>query len=334
MQKILILLFSIVVSCLRGPAKLSDPNIIITERMFSPDSSYVVFGYKYDIGAFGYSEEAYSIVKTKDTLIDKHVIQGTYAPLTPVKWIDNSTLLTKVDPEAFIRMNKEVNTKPFQLGKITIEITATDPTKGQAAIIEHISPSPDHSKLLVAYEYEQVSALNISVIDFDSELPDLGNIYIGMNWTTNVLFGRWIDNKTIQLDINENSHYFKLNRQNIVSIEENTVEYLQKYPGIMCGWYNKELYPSDTTFQNELDKYGKTTQAHIKSIRRMGDTYHTGNYNYYYEYEVGDNKYQSYFRILKSDSDIQIGDSFELIYSERQPLIHKFKNQPLLTRNQ
>jgi hypothetical protein len=66
----------------------------------------------------------------------------------------------------------------------------------------------------------------------------------------------------------------------------------------------------------------------------MGDTYHTGNYNYYYEYEVGDNKYQSYFRILKSDSDIQIGDSFELIYSERQPLIHKFKNQPLLTRNQ
>jgi len=323
------LLFSSCSLLVHRNAHLSDDDIIINSRLFSPDSTYVIYDYMYDIGAFGYSRGIYSIVAVKDTfgVISKNIIPdyNSFSSITPIKWLDNRSILATVDIENLARENIPFQSSIIKVGDINIRIEQNDPTYGQNAIIEHIAPSPDYKRLLVVYSYKSPAPADISVINFDEKLPILGNVFIENGIETPILYGGWTDNKTIELQINKDADPYgaTLNKKKNVIVKKRDVIYNQIYSGIVGGWYNKELYPTDTTFQYELTHFSKKTTVIITEILSWGDSYYTNKSNFFYEYNVNGNVYKSYFRAVQDSIDCKIGDKIEVLYSSRQPLIHK-----------
>lgn len=310
-------------------AYIHDNDIVINSRLLSPDSTYVIYDYMYDIGALGYSRGVHSVVATKDTLgdISKNILPdyNSISPLTPVKWLDNRTILATVDIERLARENISFKNSIMKLGDINIQIELNDPTKGNTAIIEHIAPSPDYKRLLIVYSYNSPSPADISVINFNGKLPILGNVFIEDVIETPILYGGWLNNETIELQINKDEDPYGaiLNKKLNVIVKKRDVVYKQIYSGIVGGWYNKDLYPTDTTFNNELSLFSKRTTAKVSQILSWGDSYYTKKSNFFYEYTVEGKVYKSYFRAVEDSLDCKIGDKIEIIYSSRQPMIHK-----------
>lgn len=326
---ILVFLFSSCSNLSHRTTYLTDDDIVINDRLYSPDSAYIVYDFVFDIGALGYSRSSSSIVAISDTLgdIGKTILPNykLFYNLTPDKWLDSRTLIATVRMESLIRDNVNFKSSTIKVGDIKVQIEQNDPTRGNTAIIEHIAPSFDYKRLLVVYSYDSPPPADISVIDFDGVLPILGNVYIEDVIETPILYGCWLDNKTIELQIKKKDDLYgaELNKKLNVKVKKRDVEYKEAYSGIVGGWYNKRLYPTDTTFNNELTHFSKRTTAIVSDIFAWGDSYYTKKSNFFYIYTVDGKEYKSYFRANEDSLHIEIGDKIEMIYSSRQPIIHK-----------
>ena len=330
----LILLCVTILSCTEPRiTRLSDNDLVINSRLFSPDKKYVVYDYSYDIGALGYSRGSYAIVKTTDTtgIINKDVFdcldEPTYACYTLDKWLDNTTLQVKIDPRPFFKQGISLDTSSFKVGDVEIKVTPDDVTYGLPAIIEHYAISPDKEKLLVAYRYSGVSELNISAINLTDSLPVCGNIFTcGQVGENPILYGRWTGNNEISIVVDEGAQeYFQsqLSKQKNYNVKIVTEKYVAKYSGIQGGWYNKDLHSNDNVTLELLKENITKTKAVVQDSYGWGDSYYTKLINYSYEYNVNGKIYKSYFRATKQKCKLEKGDSIELTYNTTQPIIHQ-----------
>lgn len=334
-MKICLLIFITFISVLNctivdRDIKLSDNDVIVTERYFSPDSSKAIYTYHLDIGALGFSRSWNALLDASDTLgvLNKNLIPDLPDPINskyyPVGWIDKNIFLLEVKPRPFIKENIPIDTTSFYLDgtefKVQVEKLSALPH------IEHYALSPNGKKLLVAYRYSGVSKLEISIIERNATLPKFGNIYTNYEYSENpILFGRWITNNSIQLDLNANSYtldFFRLNKNlNGIDIEINKIDYQRKYSSILGGWYNKNLFPVQDSSKNFR------TTSEIKGIispgYAMGDTYYTGLINQSYQYEYDGKILKSYFRVHKDSTSFEIGDEILLEVDINQPIIHR-----------
>lgn len=332
----ILIIFLTISSCTeRREVKLTDKDLVINSRLYSPDKKHVIYDYAFDIGALGYSNSSYAIVKTSDTagIINENEFdrskQTPYDYYILDKWLDNNTLQVMIDEGHYIRQGVAVDITPFKVGNIEIKVIIRDPTNGFHPIIEHFSVSPDGKKLLVAYKYSGASEINIAALNLTDTLPTLGNIFTCNQTEENpILFGKWADDNEIIIIVKEEEkQYFQsqLNQQNKFKVKIIGEKYISKYSGIQGGWYNKILHPNDNQTKEKLQNNCSITKAIIKDCYGWGDSYYTHLLNFFYEYEVNGAFYKSYFRATQEKCKLQKGDSLEIIYNKTQPIIHKPK---------
>lgn len=329
MRLIRVFLFLIIISCnpINHEVKLSDSDLEIINKFYSPDSSKILYDYSYWRGnnpSFGMS-----IVKAKDTsdIISNYKLPryGNYSTndLKPLQWISRDTFLMEMDPTNTNRNGDLFKEFYFQKNDVTFKIIEKDIADGLPPNIERFSISPDRTKLLVAYRYSGATHIEISVINFGDNLPKSGNIYTtNKNEICPILFGKWTDNDEVLLESKQPWPVKLTSNRLKVDINVKKIEYKPKYSGVGGGWYNKELFDrqeSNFYFKNS----SKEAIGFITKKYSWGDNYHTKLDNYNYEYELDGRKYQSYFRYSRNDEPLKIGDSVRILVNEKQPIIHK-----------
>ncbi|WP_339699814.1 hypothetical protein [uncultured Roseivirga sp.] len=320
----------ILLSCERD-VYLSDDDIMVIDRKFSPDSSKVLLTYMFDIGALGFSRSWSAILSTKDTLgvINKYTIPDINYPTNtryePIKWLNNQTFLLGLNIQSYIRSNTKADTSGFLLNDIQFDVTLLDKNEGLTQIIEHFTVSPDKKKLLVAYKYNGASKIEISVINFYEQLPRYGNIFTSLNFSESpILFGRWNVKNEVEIDVNLNSYmaeYIEFNALLPVATKIKKIDYQSGYSAVIGGWYNRKMFPDADTVH--LFKTTESALAEITHIQGWGDSYYTKLLNYFYEYSVGQQTFKSYFRAKKGNG--KIGDLIPIEVNPKQPLIHRLE---------
>ncbi len=80
-------------------ARITDKDIDIRKRIFSPDSVKVILLYAFNEGALGYSAPHTAIVDSKDSLTDlsKHEIENQDLQHYAFQWVDNRTIVISPD---------------------------------------------------------------------------------------------------------------------------------------------------------------------------------------------------------------------------------------------
>ena len=331
MKQVLFLTALLLLTGCGREVRMSDDDIQILSRYYSPDSSKVLLTYNFDIGALGYSRSWHSILNSIDTtgIINQNVlpdiIAPKYAQYEPLYWIDDNTFRVGLKVQPYIKAGLKPDTVGFNLGGVRFQVELLDPHETRTMTLEHFSISPDKKNLLVAHRYEGVSQIEISVIKFDEEPPKYGNVLTTINISENpILFGRWITNDKIELDINQNSYfadYIELNSKIPIEVSLNKVNFQREYSAILGGWYNKNLYPaSDSTVLFNEVQDGTAT---ITQIRGWGDSNYTKLSNFFYEYEHGGETYKSYFRANIDSIEMKINDTLKVELNADQPLIHR-----------
>lgn len=298
----------------------------------------MVFSYTLDNGALGESTMMHSVVNSIDSneIINKlsfsNLGKPTWAKIKPIKWNGNYELLVSVDPRSFHRYNQPLKINDIKLGSTNIKVQFEDITNGNPPLIEHFSKNKDGTKLLVAYRYqikEGPSRLEISVINANSKIPIVGNIYSAFHLANPVLIAKWINNSTIEITNDKNEllgDYFKLNEgiQNI-KVEINEIDFKSEYIGINEGWYNKPLYnieEEELLFKSFFEVNGIITE-----IFSWGASSRNKLINIRYQYEVNGQLFSSYFRTKMPNEQYKIGDEIAIIVNDKQPLIHKTKEE-------
>ena len=86
-------------------ARITDKDLIIRQRIFSPDSAKVINFFVYNEGGFGTSPIHTAVVDSKDTLTDltKHEVANKDLLLYPYQWIDNRTIVISPDTTSINR---------------------------------------------------------------------------------------------------------------------------------------------------------------------------------------------------------------------------------------
>lgn len=331
----ILLIISLTISSCNGQrsSKLTDKDLVVTNRLFSPNKKLVVYSYYYDNGALPESIGFSSIVKVTDTLgvINKNEFRfyqkEPFSRYFVDKWLNNNTLQVKIDIRPFVRENIKIDTTSFEFENIKIKVIPNDPTIGKTPIIEHYSLSENEDKILVAYRYDGVSELNISVINKNEKIPVLGNIFTcGQTSINYILFGKWTENNEIEIFVNEDDKVFletNFNKNLSVNVKTTYEKYIEKYSGIEGGWYNKELSRKEQIIKSEFLKEKIIIKARICELNSWGDSYYTKKTNFYYEFIVNNTKYKSYFRATKSECNLKKGNEIEIEYCVNQPIIHK-----------
>ncbi|MCP9766150.1 hypothetical protein [Lacihabitans soyangensis] len=91
-----------------------DKDLIIENRLFSPNRKNVVFSYKFDHGALGYSRVFHSLAISKDTIsnINQHLLRqiGEFQFLYPIKWESDSVLITSAKYSDFTNRGVSIAT--------------------------------------------------------------------------------------------------------------------------------------------------------------------------------------------------------------------------------
>ena len=329
MRLISFILLLFIISCnpINHEVKLSDTDLEIRNRFYSPDSSKILYDYSYWRGnnpSFGMS-----IVKAIDTngVISNYKLPryGNYSTnaIRPLQWISKDTFLMEMDPTNTNRSGDEFEEFHFKKNDVIFKIIEKDIADGLPPNIERFSISPDKTKLLVAYRYSGATHIEISVIKFADKLPKSGNIYTtNKNQICPILFGMWTDDGEVLLE-SEKPWPVDLTSNDLdVDVSVEKIEYKPKYSGVGGGWYNKELFDKqESNFY--FEKVSKEIMGFITKKYTWGDNYHTKLDNYNYQYEVNGKKFQSYFRYSRNNEPLQIGDSVRILVNEKQPIIHK-----------
>ena len=162
--------------------KLTDGDVIINSRYFSPDSSMVVLDYQFWRG--NNPDFEISILNVIDTngIISKGNLPnyGKFATndLEPVKWLSDKEFLLEIDATPIYRSGRVFEQFSFEQNGVVFNVIEKDKLNGLPQSIEHYSISPDKTKLLVAYRNGYSAAhIELSVIKPFEELPVYGNVY-------------------------------------------------------------------------------------------------------------------------------------------------------------
>lgn len=301
--------------------RLSDTDVSVRTRYFSPDSSKLLLDYQYWRG--NNQDWGMAILNVSDTVgvISKFNLPsyGKFATndMRPIEWISSDVFLMEMDATLDYRSGKMFKEFTFKKNKTTFNVVEKDKLGGVPQSIEHFAFSPNHCKLLVAYR-NGYSAVNIdlSVIDFKGPLQAYGNIFTYYQGEASpILFAKWTSNESILLT-KDSSWPLHLTKS---SISEN-IKIASVDDPIKSGWYHEELFPK----QDSLAYFGKNTEiirGIITSKHTWGDSFNRGLVNIEYEYRYKSKLLRSYFRTKKEDR-IALGDSINILVNISQPIIH------------
>jgi hypothetical protein len=193
-------------SCIGDRHLLSDHNLIVDHKWFSPDHSKILIQYKYDTGAYGYSRSWDALIPASE--IDKnnnisddlsqYLLPDQYEP---VQWEKDNSLTVKINCMAWYRKGKDFfshKDKDFLYGT-PINVLVHDETAGLEQEIEADLPSPNGKLRLVAYRYPtpDFKRLHVSIIRSDESIPRHGNFYISSGGHDGLLKGEWKNDREI-----------------------------------------------------------------------------------------------------------------------------------------
>lgn len=334
-RKILISLALMLAGC---GHKLTDSDVVVTERLFSPDSNHVAVTYSIDHGAMGETNSVTSILKTSDTLNlpDSSILPclglSFYSCYYPDHWIDNKTLQVYLNERPFVKEGIPFDTSSVTVNGIKCKVIPYDYSYENTPLIGYFELSPDRKKLLISYGYER--DMNISVINYTDTLPRIGNIFTNTPASFNpIWYVKW-NNNEIDMFLGTNEHmkvtdfhtYDYINKN--IAYTVNFVDYKslpQKY--VSNGWNRIPLFYDDE-INRLLNEKGIRINAPIAAANyRWVDERRT--YYYDYEYTVGKHTFRSNFTTPKpfeEGEEFKVGDSIEIVYDPDQPVIHKTVN--------
>lgn len=331
----LILLIIQLTSCNRD---LTIKNVIVIDRLFSPDSSYVALTYYVDNGAMGQSLSMTSVLKVADTvgILNNSLLPCLDLPFNacyfPDRWLDNQTLQVFLHEIPFIKAGLPFDSTGISISGVTCKVIPYDYSNGLIPLIDYVSFSNDRKKLLVAYRYK--CDLNISVINYGDKLPKFGNILTKMEIEYNpIVYAKWnandIDMFMIDARMYETSNYINEKipyKVNFVDVNE-----LQKsFNGYKCFSFFP-LYDDKQTEellnQNDSKTYAIISDASWHINNNDTTEFYT---EYQYVYDIDGQPCRSYFRINQKNNKkfpYKQGDTINIKYDPRQTLIHKMENK-------
>jgi hypothetical protein len=155
-------------------------DVVVTNRFYSPDSSYVAFIYYIDYGAMGESRSMASVLKVEDTLgsLNTGRLPCRDLPFSscyfPDRWISSKTLEVTLNELSFAKAGLPFDSTGIKVNGIDCKVVPLDNTHRRAPSIKYLSFSGDRKKILVEYEY--TGGLNISAIRYGDQLPKYGNV--------------------------------------------------------------------------------------------------------------------------------------------------------------
>jgi hypothetical protein len=187
------------ISCSGGSHLLSDKNLILINKLISPDKLKILISYKFNTGAFGYSKSYNALIPM--SAIDGNNISSDLSQYLlpdkydPVQWEKDNSLTVQINCMSWFRKGKDFfghKDKDFLYGT-PINVSVYDETDGLEQKIEADIPSPDHKMRLVAYRYPSPShRIHVSIIKFGETIPRHGNFYIGSDGGEDgLLKGEW-----------------------------------------------------------------------------------------------------------------------------------------------
>jgi hypothetical protein len=323
-----ILLISTLTGCSQN---LTIKDVVVTKRLFSPDSSYVALTYYKDNGAMGESPSMTSILKVNDTTgqINKSMLPcfdlSFYSCYFPDHWLDNNTLQVYLNERPFVKEGIPFDSTSILVNGIICKVIPYDYSYILNPLIEYFSFSNDRKKIVVAYRYG--GDLNISVINYGDKLPRVGNIFTNTEISFNpIRYVKWngsgIDMYLKDAEMFNKSDY--LNKKILYDVRFVDIKQLKAtHKGNEFVAYFP-LY-NDLQMDDLLNTKGTTIKAIITESQWRKEEDKSLFY-YQYEYEVAGQKFRSYFRIFKEfkdGADYKKGDSVIIKFDPRQPLIHK-----------
>lgn len=311
---------------------LSDSDIVVHERLFSPDKRRVILKYVYDIGALGYTRMITALAAVEDTSknLSRFTLPHEYKKAT---WISSDSIAVEVDIRAYLARGEEFEQRVKEINGINIVVHTKGFDTNGSLFVEHRALSPDSTKELVAYRYRddmEKGHLHISIIDEGDELPQLGNLYIGNQSEDFVFFGEWLSSHRIALFTTNTSsaQRYLLNKRSDILVEL----FEREYPitGIMPGWYHKKRCSPEGYLENELRLHGRPSAATVSSKFYFADGYKAGMMDILYNYFHEEKSYSGVFRapVTTFANSIQIGDTIKIIYSTNKPDMHKIIRFP------
>jgi hypothetical protein len=318
------LMVFMLVSCNRD---LHLKDVVVTDRLYSPDSAYVALIYYIDNGAMGESRSMASVLKVGDTpgLLNKGRLPCKddlpyNSCYFPDRWIDSKTLQVTLEEISFVKAGLPFDSTAIKVNGIDCTVVPYDDSYKRAPLIRHFSFSENRKNILVVYQYS--GGLNISAIKYGDKLPKYGNLLtIPEGNVDPIKYAAWhgddIDLYMKDAGMYKPSDY--INRG--VAYKVNFVDIGQSKASDGSVLYE------DPRIDSLLKEEGVTATGVItKSIWQMWDN--KSAFNYEYEYRVAGQRFRRGFRIFrdfKAGAQYKNGDSVEVVYDPKEPLIHTDK---------
>ncbi len=235
----IICLFAILLlfGCSESGHYVSDKDFIEISREYSPNKEKVILVYNYDTGAFGYSR-AFTAILDANNLENNLLPNNLPDKYYNAKWLDNNTVETEINIISDLREGLSIDYKKVQIENVTVIPKLVDTTEDGRLKIEDRIESPDGKLELIAYRYafnNERALLQISIIGKGTELPRIGNYFIGTDSSDYVFNAEWKTDNEIQFETNSQygndaKYYFVKNRPPIkytLNIDDN--KYKSKY---------------------------------------------------------------------------------------------------------
>ncbi|GGB01073.1 hypothetical protein GCM10011511_25500 [Puia dinghuensis] len=298
----------------------------MTNRLYSPDSSYVALIYYIDNGAMGNSRSMANVLMVGDTLgsLNKGKLPCKDLPHNscyfPDHWINSKTLQVTLEEISFVKAGLPFDSTAIKVNGIDCKVVPYDNSYERAPLIKHLSFSDDRKKILIVYQY--TGDLNISAIKYGDKLPKYGNLVtIPAGNVDPIQYATW-HGDDIGLYMKDARMYEPSDYINKgVAYKVDLADIGQtKIP-------SESVLYADPRIDNLLKEEGVSTKGVItESIWNMRDN--KSAFNYEYEYRVAGQRFRSGFRIFrdfKAGAQYKEGDSVEVLYDPKEPLIHTDK---------
>lgn len=310
----LLALIAVLVYANLEPAQyLTDKDILVNKKIFSPDENYVILNYVYDIGALGYTTMFTAVVPVKDESenLSKFRLPIAYKK---AKWLSNDSIAVEVDIRPYLAKMKEFKQEVLRIGDIRIIVQTKGFNTSSPLFVEHRALSPDGRKELVAYRYRDSMAsghLHISIINEGETIPALGNLYIGNEYRDYVYFGEWRTPDKIAL-YTDDKYMAEQHLLGHAGVEVDFVEKQYPISGVEPGWYHNPRFGSGQYLERELNRYGRSGSAVVKDKFYYADGLRTGEMDILYTYHYNGKTYSAVFR-EKSDHPWEVNTNWRYI---------------------
>jgi hypothetical protein len=318
-----IFVFSFFASC-KSDLRVGSSDIVITERLFSPDSGYVAITFYQDYGAMGQSLPHTALMKAADTMqkLTDYTLPcfnlPAYSCYYPDKWLDDKTLQVYLNERPFVKAGIPFEKGDVNFKGVQLKVVPYDNSYHLTPLIEHFSLSNNKQKLLIAYRYRGVSELNLSVINVNDSLPRIGNILAiaEISWNP-ILFATWQE-PGINVVLSNAIYYNQADYLNKgITLPVRFID-INDYKGRVrerSYWCNSDLY-NDIYIDSLLDFEGEVAEGKIVETMWGINNDHS-MFFYEYEYTVNGRTFRSYFNVFKEFKlgyDFSRGDKFKVIY--------------------